>query len=278
MKPSKTSPLLHEIVVVLENLSIPLTGKRTRQLSSNNPSASSSGSPSEALLEADTPQLIIATLARLKDICSGQLVERESRHFLIDEILFYLETFGLPESPFVYLVDKSGRIDMAIQRYTASKSFSNPDVFNQGLLMPCLRTGRVEDLIFEMRRHDASFYLWKNHLLSAAHLLETKLLWNSLYQWYLLTGDLIRASLVAIRRLYLSELYSIETLLARSHVLQDILAHLKQYGGKPQQLAEMEHVDSDKQVPLWWPVNEVNSLQKTVLLQVTFLSNLNNVI
>ena len=277
MKPSKTSPLLHEIVVVLENLSIPLASKRTRQLSSNNPSASSSGSLSETLLEADTPQLIIATLARLKDICSGQLVERESRHFLIDEILFYLEIYGLPESPFVYLVDKSGRIDMALQRYTASKSFSNTDVFNQGLLMPCLRTGRVEDLIFEMKRHDASFYSWKNHLLSAAHLLETKLLWNSLYQWYLLTGDLIRASLVAIRRLYLSDLYCVETLIARSHVLEDILAHLKQYGGKPQQSAEMEHDDSDKQVPLCWPVNEVSSLEKTVLLQVTnflkFLSN-----
>lgn len=232
--------------------------------------ASSCCSPTETLLEADTPQLITATLARLKDICSGQFAERESHHFLIDEILFYYESYGPPESPFVYLVHKSGRIDMAIQRYTASKSFSNPDVFNQGLLMPCLRTGRMEDLIFEMKRHDASFHSWKNHLLSAAHLLETKLLWNSLYQWHLLTGDFIRASLVAIRRLYLSDLYSVETLIARSHILEDILAHLKQYGSKQsQQLTEIAHVESDKQVPLWWPVNEVNSLQKTVLLQVT---------
>lgn len=267
MKPSKTSPLLHEIVSVLENLSIPSTGKRTRQLSSSNPSASSSSSPTETLLEADTPQLIIATLTRLKEICSGQLVERESRHFLLDEILFYLESYGLQESPFVYLVDKSGRIDIAIQRYTASKCFSNTDVFNHGLLMPCLRTGRVEDLIFEMKRHDASFYSWKNHLISAAHLLETKFLWNSLYQWHLLTDDFIRASLVAIRRLYLCDLYSIETLIARSLILEDILAHLKQYSGKPQQLTEIEQ--SDNQVPLLWPVNEVNSLQNTILLQVT---------
>ena len=203
------------------------------------------------------------------------MVELESRHFLIDEILFYLDSYGQPESPFVYLVDKSARIDMAVQRYTASKSFSATDVFNQGLLMPCLRTGRLEDLVFEMKRHDASFHSWKSHLLSAAQLLETSTLWNSLYQWHLCTGDFIRASLVAIRRLYLSDLYSVETLIARSHILEDILIHLRQYSGKPHQTLEsIEHVESDKQVPLWWPITEVNSLQRTVSLQMKVTTHL----
>lgn len=216
---------------------------------------------------SDSPQLIVAMLARLGDICSGHLVELEDKHCTLEEILFYLETYGQPESPFAYLVERSGRIDMAVQRYAASDTYKLPDVFNQGLLLPCLRSGRLEDLLVEMKRQDASFHSWRSHLLSAAQLLESKSFWNCLYQFHCLTGDWIRAALVAIRRLYLNDLFSVETLVGRSHLLQDVSSHLSHYlGRQPAQPAE--GVGSDKQLPLWWPANEVVTLRKSVQLQL----------
>lgn len=219
------------------------------------------------ILSSDSPQLITASLARLNDICNGHLCEMEEKGCTVEEILFYLDTYGEPEAPFAYLVEKSCRIDLAVQRYTASRSHSNTDVFNQGLLLPCLRSSRLEDLIVEMKRHDSSFHSWKNHFLAAAQLLETKLFWNCLYQFHCLTGDWIRAALVAIRRLFLSDLFSVETLVARTHLLEDVSSHLTQYLGRqiPQ---PPEGTPNDKQMPLWWPSMEVITLRKRVQLQL----------
>ena len=272
LKPAKTSPLLQEILSVLENLSIPsnvgagvpVAPKKSRRISSSSPINSPTSS---AIMSSDSPQLIVATLARLGDICSGHLAELEEKNCTLEEILFYLDTYGEASSSFAYLVEKSCRIDMAVQRYAASRSHSLPDVFNQGLLLPCLRSSRLEDLLVEMKRQDASFHSWKSHLLAAAALLESKSFWNCLYQFHCLVGDWIRAALVAIRRLYLTDLFSVETLVARSHLLQDISSHLSAYLGK-QPPQPTEGIESDKQVPLWWPVNEVITLRKTVQLQM----------
>ena len=275
LKQSKVSPLLQEIVSVLESLSIPCaslpgnlnessagsswTSKRTRKLSS----PSSQPSP---VFNCDNPQLIVASLARLGDICTGHLVEVEDKNCILEEILFYLENYGQPESPCAYLVERSGRIDLAVQRFASSSRHQTCDVFNQGLLLPCLRSSKLEDLVIEMKRHDSSFYSWKSHLLAAAQLLETRCFWNSLYQLHCLSGDWIRASLVAIRRLYLTDLFSVETLVARSHLLEDILMHLNQYLSR--QAFQLSEGESDKQSPLWWPASEVTSLQNTVQLQM----------
>lgn len=210
----------------------------------------------------------MASLTRLNDICSGHLVELEDKDCILEEILFYLGSYGQPESPYAYLVERSGRIDLAVQRFASNSRHQTPDVFNLGLLLPCLKSSKLEDLVIEMKRHDASFYSWKSHLLAAAQLLETRCCWNSLYQLHCLAGDWIRASLVAIRRLYLSDLFSVETLVARSHLLEDIEMHLNQYLAR--QIPQMcpTEGETDKQLPLWWPVNEVVSLQKTVQLQM----------
>lgn len=208
----------------------------------------------------------MASLARLGDICTGHLVEVEDKNCILEEILFYLENYGQPESPCAYLVERSGRIDLAVQRFASSSRHQTCDVFNQGLLLPCLRSSKLEDLVIEMKRHDSSFYSWKSHLLAAAQLLETRCFWNSLYQLHCLSGDWIRASLVAIRRLYLTDLFSVETLVARSHLLEDILMHLNQYLSR--QAFQLSEGESDKQSPLWWPASEVTSLQNTVQLQM----------
>lgn len=281
LKPGKVSPLLQEILSVLESLSIPCaslpgnmnessagsswTSKRTRKLSS--PSAQPS-----PVFNCDNPQLIVASLTRLSDICAGHLVEVEDKNCILEEILFYLESYGQPESPCAYLVERSGRIDLAVQRFASSSRHQTTDVFNQGLLLPCLRSSKLEDLVIEMKRHDASFHSWKSHLLAATQMLETKCFWNSLYQLHCLSGDWIRASLIAIRRLYLSDLYSVETLIARSHLLEDIVVHLNQYLSR--QASQLLEGENDKQLPLWWPASEVACLQKTVQLQMkvtTFL-------
>lgn len=192
----------------------------------------------------------------------------------MEEILFYLENYGQPESPCAYLVEKSGRIDLAVLRFASSSTgrHQTSDVFNQGLLLPCLKSSKLEDLVIEMKRHDSSFHSWKSHLLAAAQLLENKCFWNSLYQLHCLSGDWIRASLVATRRLYLNDLFSVETLVARSHLLEDVVTHLNQYLAR---LADVgDQGESEKQLPLWWPANEVISLQKTIQLQMkvtTFL-------
>lgn len=227
------------------------------------------------MLNSDNPQLITALLGRLGDICNGRLTELDEKSCTLEEILFYLDTYGQPESPFAYLVERSCRIDMAVQRYAASRSHSNVEVFNQGLLLPCLRTSQLEDLVVEMKRHDSSFHSWKNHILAAAHLLESKSFWNCLYQLHCLTCDWIRASLVAIRRLFLSDLFGVETLVARSHLLEDIVTHLNQYLGR-QPAQPLEGLESDKQFPLWWPTNEVVTLRKTVQLQLKVTGFLDN--
>ena len=271
MKPGKPSPLLQEIVQVLERLAIPATfvpdlAKRVRRQSS---SSAASAAPLHPLFDADAPQLIAARLARLNDMAAGRFGEVEDKHFLLSEVLYYLDTYGVPEASFVHLVEKSQRIDLAVNRFAASERA--PDVFNHGLLMPCLKAGKLEDLFVEMKRHDASFQTWKRHLLAAAQLLESKGYWNSLYQLHCLFGDWIRASLVAIRCLYLNDLCSIETLVTRSHLLEDILAHLSAYLGRRASSPAPES-EGESQLPLWWPANEVTNLQKTIRhqLKVTY--------
>lgn len=188
---------------------------------------------------------------------------------MLPEVLYYLDTYGAPEASFVHLVEKTQRIDVAVNRFVASERA--PDVFNQGLLMPCLRAGKLEDLFVEMKRHDTSFQTWKRHLLAAAQLLESKGYWNCLYQLHCLSGDWIRASLVAIRRLYLNDLCSIETLVTRSHLLEDILAHLSAYLGR-RAASPAPESEGESQLPLWWPANEVTNLQKTIRHQLKVTS------
>ena len=54
------------------------------------------------ILSSDSPQLITASLARLNDICNGHLCEMEEKGCTLDEILFYLDTYGESEAPFAY--------------------------------------------------------------------------------------------------------------------------------------------------------------------------------
>lgn len=237
------------------------SSKRSRRLSS----PSSQPSP---VFNCDNPQLIVASLSRLSDICSGQFAEVEDKNCILEEILFYLDSYGQPESPYGYLVERSGRIDLAVQRYASSSRYQTPDVFNQGLLLPCLKASKLEDLVIEMKRHDSSFHSWKSHLLAAAQLLETRCSWNCLYQLHCLSGDWIRASLVAIRRLFLNDLFSIETLIARTDLLDDIASHLNHFLSRQTSTIQGDvGGDSDKQLPLCWPPSEVSSLLKTVQLQ-----------
>lgn len=235
------------------------TSKRFRRLSS----PSSQPSP---VFNCDNPQLILASLTRLNDVCAGHLVELEDKNCILEEILFYLGTYGQPESPYAYLVERSSRIDLAVQRFLSSSRHQTIDVFNLGLLLPCLKSSKLEDLVIEMKRHDSSFHTWKAYLLAAAQLFESRYLWNSLYQLHCLSGDWIRACLVAIRRLYLNDLFSVETLVTRSHLLEDIEKHLNQYLSR--HVPQQPDVETDKQLPLWWPANEVSALRKTIQLQM----------
>lgn len=264
------SPLLQEIVQVLERLAVPTSlvpdlTKRARRVSSSSPT-------SHPLFDTDAPQLIAVRLARLNDIAAGRLPEMEDKHYLLPEVLYYLETYGAPEASYVHLVEKSQRIDTAVSRFALANPA--PDVFNHGLLVPCLKAGKLEDLFVEMKRHDASFQTWKKYLLAGAQLLESKGYWNSLYQLHCLSGDWIRASLVAVRRLYLGDLCSIETLITRSHLLKDVIAHLGTYLARQASLAPAPATESEgeSQLPLWWPANEVANLQNTVRHQLKVTS------
>ena len=271
MKTGKTSPLLHEIVSVLENLKVAYalshstSGNKSRKLSTSPPPQTIS----------DKPELVISSLARLNDICCGKFIEADKRdkNLVVNEVLFYLESYASSESPYAYLIERMGRVDTAVQRFFVHINDLSVDVFNTGLLLPCMKSSHVEYLVTEMKRYDNSFRAWKMHLLSAAHLLEMKCLWNSLYQLYCLTNDHIRASLVAIRRLYLTDLFSIDTLVTRTELLEDIANHLTAY--LADELVILEPEDQDKQVVLWWPKHEVHLLQKTICLQLKITAYLN---
>ena len=76
---------------------------------------------------------------------------------------------------------------------------------------------------------------------------------------------------MAIRRLYLNDLVSIDTLVARSELLEGIAAHLKSYLASDVQEPE----DKDNQIPLWWPQHEAILLKKTVSLQLKITAFLN---
>ena len=93
LKAGKTSPLLQEIVTVLEQLNI--TKKAQRKSDSSPPSQSVS----------DQPQLIMSSLSRLNDIMSGQFMETD-KELTLNEILYYLEQYASPESPYIYLVKR----------------------------------------------------------------------------------------------------------------------------------------------------------------------------
>lgn len=271
LKVGKTSPLLQEIVSVLENLNVayalshPTLDNKNRKLST---------SPKPQIV-SDKPELVISSLARLNDICRGKFIETDKtdKNFALNEVLFYLESYANAESPYAYLIERMGRIDMAVQRFFVHINDLPTDVFNTGLLLPCMKSSHVENLVTEMKRYDSSFREWKMCLLSAAHLLEMKCLWNTLYQLYCLTGDHIRACLVAIRRLYLADLFSIESLVSRTELLEDSSNHLVSFLAKQALILEAE--DRDEQVALWWPKHEVLLLKKTIDLQLKITAFLN---
>lgn len=301
LKPvTKPSPLLQEIVSVLENLSLPA-------LSSDNGSSNSSGSISsdagdggiasgtgtgtetgmgscidsvtanstswkqrkitpmhEKITVPDQPQLVMVSLARLRSICTGNLVIGV-QDSVLDEILFYLATYGSEESPYVYMVER-GHIEGATQRFFNQIDSMPVSVFNLGLLLPCLRAGRLADLLLELKRHDDSLQVWKPYLLGAAQLLETKSYWNCLYQLHCLSGDHLRAGLTAMHHLYLGDLFTIESFLARAGLLKEILIHLQCYLSNPP--VEPKEERPDDYWPLWWPASEATSLECTVHLQL----------
>ena len=273
-KSSLAGPLLQEIVSVLENLSVP--GHEDEDCAAAAASAKwnhrrlSPPPSSSPINDSDKPQLIISSLARLKDICAGRLAPTD-RQSTLREILFYLRAYGSAEAAYVYL-QRIGRVDTAVHYFFHHMSCTSTDVFIGGLLLPCLRSGRLESLVAEMRRHDAVLHAsWKPCLLAAAHYLESKAYWNSLYQLHHLSADHLRACLVGVRRLYLGDLFSVETLVARTPLLQQLLTHLQSYASQLHVEARGETADGRQtpdSLPLCWPPHEVAWLQQSLLLQL----------
>ena len=263
LKPAaKMSPLLNEIVSALEHL--------------NPPSYRPDDGGGDVFHAKTAPvtgdqALIVSSLARLNDICSGRFYSKDDGDGSTNEILFYLRKYTSAESCYIYLVERLGRIGQAVGEFFHQINQLAPDVFVRGLLLPCLRSGRLEQLIADMRRHDDSLHAWRSCLLAGSQFLESKSLYNSVYQFYCLAGDHIRACLTAIRKIFFDDLFTVQTYLARCELLEEMLAHLDQVH---EQLEQQQPQEKMQQWPLCWPAHEVDSLRRTIQLQMLLTKTL----
>lgn len=256
-RPAKSPPLLLEIISILESSAQaqpPEVVARASMIKSSNTSLSSNiRKKTKDNIPLHEPALnVLNTLANLKHITKGNftdyLPERRalrnkdislsssgnSNDYLqtldcimstrfFEESMYYLLTYGAHQDVTNFLIKH--RQILPAMKYVLMQQVS-PEVLLQTIILPYLKTGRLETVIQVMSSMDETLLTWKAYIIYSCRYLETNRMLNCLYNMQLLLGDPIRASMTCVR-FYSMDAKSFTDLEANTFHLKNSAAHLQ---------------------------------------------------
>lgn len=220
----KVQPLLFEILAILETTCHPVSSivlQKSSSLSQSNRSLMSMKFGKKEKYPIHEPAVnILHTLSNLKQISHGKYsvkthqtlgltgMDNMSSLFASDseqhgihsrfytESIYYLVRYGRHIDILRFLI-KYKQVPKAL-KYSLFLCIP-ADQFIQMIIMPYLKSGRMNVIIQQMIDMDATLMIWKDYIIQICLMLEKRNLLNSLYQVQLLLKDTIRASMTCVR-------------------------------------------------------------------------------
>lgn len=207
----KVQPLLSEILSILETTCHPLNSDVLHKAS---PTSQSNRSKKETLPVHEPAVNILHTLSNLKQISHGIYSVKTHRTLGLTEIEDMNSLFGSDNEQhglhsrfytesIYYLVSYGRHIDVLrflikYKQMTKALKYAlylqiPTDQFIQTIIVPSLKSGRLNVIIQQMIDMDGSLMMWKDYIIQMCLMLEKRKLLNSLYQVQLLLKDTIRA-------------------------------------------------------------------------------------
>lgn len=220
----KVQPLLFEILAILETTCHPVSSNILQSApsmsQSNRSLLSLKLNKKEKYPVHEQAVNILHTLSNLKQISHGKYtvkthrtlsltsMENISSLFASDSEQHGLHSRFYTESIY-YLVRYGRHIDILrflikYKQVTKALKYSlflliPADQFIQTIIMPYLKSGRLNVIIQQMIDMDGTLMIWKDYIIQICVMLEKRNLLNSLYQVQLLLKDTIRASMTCVR-------------------------------------------------------------------------------
>ncbi|XP_045461225.1 zinc finger FYVE domain-containing protein 26 [Harmonia axyridis] len=235
-KPLTNSPLLNEIINILECKSAVIDKNIVDEVSMANLSASKVMNQSY-LIQKDPAVSILNKLRNLDYIASGKYYFPTDRKVQIsyatnrpivdtvfyNECIFYLSRYGSHQSLLDFYI-RHGELDQALQYILGNNMGS--DVFIE-IYMNCLKDGLVNVLQENIAKIDSTLDVWKHYLHQLCRHLEQQKFLNSLYQLQLFMGDFMRAAITCIR-FYQEDTKNFSDLARKNKFLHKAEEHIKQ--------------------------------------------------
>lgn len=247
----KVQPLLSEILTILETTCHPVTSDvlfKASTFSQSTRSLLSLKSTKKEKFPNHEPAVnILHTLSNLKQISHGKYsvkthrtlgltgIEDMNSLFASDneqhglnsrfytESVYYLASYGRHVDVLRFLI-KYKQITKALKY--ALFLVIPADQFIQTIIIPHLKSGRLNVIINLMGEMDETFMMWKDYIIQICLMLEKRNLLNSLYQVQLLLKDTIRASMTCVR-FYTLNCVAYQDLRNNTHHLMNAQQHLK---------------------------------------------------
>lgn len=249
-RPAKSSPLLKEIISILESTCRPtqasVLAKAALIKNSNTSLASSTRSRKRENIPMHEPALnILDSLSNLRDISQGIYARRDasghqtqppppppapqlrtkftpnSRFY--DESLYYLIQFG-SHTDIIEFLARHNQLHTALKYFLYQKV--DAEIFVQSVYMPYLRRGRISVVIGIMLELDETLLVWKRYVIQTCQHLERKSMLYSLYHLQVLLNDPVRASMTCVK-FYSMNCATFQDLLANSYHLVNAQRHLQ---------------------------------------------------
>lgn len=224
MRSTKNQPLLHEIINLLQVTCHPINADlihRATMIKHSNRNIVTNKLRKKENIPTHEPAInVLHTLSNLKQISQGKYSVNDSpmstsSHSLRNSIIEPLDMDKLyPNSRFYsesvfYLVNYGRHTDILnflVRHNQVAKAMKYvilmqvpPEQFNQIVVLPFLKTGKLDVIIAAMIDLDETLVIWKNYIILICHMLEKRNYWNSLYQVQLLLKDTVRASMTCVK-------------------------------------------------------------------------------
>lgn len=242
-RPSKSSPLLSEIISILESTCQPTQAHvldKAAQIKNSNTSLASSTRSKRKNIPLHEPALnILHSLSNVRDISQGIYGRRDttadhqtqpspptkftpnSRFY--DEALYYLMQYGSHTDIITFLV-RHNQLDTALKYFVYQKV--DADIFVQCVFMPYLKRGLISHVIGIMLKLDETMLIWKRYVIQTCQHLERKSMLNCLYHLQVLLNDPVRASMTCVK-FYTMNCATFQDLVANSLHLVNAQRHLQ---------------------------------------------------
>lgn len=259
-RPTKSPPLLSEIINVLESTHSPTSAtvfERAKLIKNSTSSLSSSKSIIKSALASHEPALnILNILDNLNNITLGkydseinsnkskdkkslshQKILSSSHTF--EECMYYLITYGSDSDILTFLV-KYNQLEQAL-RYTILQNI-DPELFVKKIYLPNLESGNVESVLSAISKMNEYSKYWNTYIIHVCRFLETKSMLNCLYHLQILLKDPIRASMTCVK-FYSKSITSFTELKLNTHHLKNAQNHLQ----SELELCHLETINSQQQ-------------------------------